>query len=263
MLITKLKQNSKRALSRSHAILGTFIPNKYVAYRFAGGRIYLNIKESPMMLARALGLYELRKQKVLSSLLRPGGTFIDVGANKGDFSLLAAKLVGRNGRVLSFEPEPTNCQWIAKSVKLNGYDNITLYELALSDTNGRAQLYLGKKSGWHTLVKGQPYRSEGVLKVATRTLDRVLGERTGNSRVDMMKIDVEGAELEVLKGACEMLSKNKDIILLIDVHPQLGVNPKEVCDLLCELDFRICEMRLPFVARAQDDTGLREILACR
>lgn len=72
------------------------------------------------MLSRALGLYEPEKTHELCSLLRPGMTFIDVGANKGDFTLLAAKCVGETGRVIAFEPAPENCKWIRESIAANG-----------------------------------------------------------------------------------------------------------------------------------------------
>jgi FkbM family methyltransferase len=79
-----------------------------------------------------------------------------VGGNKGDFALLAAKLAGENGKVVCIEPEPTNHGWIRRSIELNGYKNIHLSNLALSDRDGECTLYLGTKSGSHTLVSGAP-----------------------------------------------------------------------------------------------------------
>jgi FkbM family methyltransferase len=100
-----------------------------------------------MMRARALGCCEFKKMNLVRNWLKPGATFVDVGSNKGDFTLLAAKVAGSDGKVLSFEPEPNNCYWIRKSIEANGYENIKLHDVALSAANGTASLYLGAKSG--------------------------------------------------------------------------------------------------------------------
>ncbi|MDA1051696.1 MAG: hypothetical protein O3C40_14600 [Planctomycetota bacterium] len=84
---------------------------------YLGGKIFLDIDESPMMRARVEGTYEPLKTRALQSLLTPGMTFVDVGTNKGYFALLAAKLLRGTGRVLVFEPEPWNCQCIRRSVR--------------------------------------------------------------------------------------------------------------------------------------------------
>lgn len=215
-----------------------------------------------MMLARALGVFELGETEAISSLLRRGMTFVDVGANKGDFSLLGSALVGATGKVLSFEPEPNNCYWIRRSIELNGYNNIQLFELALGDTNGDAQLYLARKSGWHTLIPHQRGRDAGTLTVKKRTLDACLQE-IHLDQVDMIKVDVEGAELQVLRGARRTLCNNRQIVLLVDVHPQMGVNPKDVCDLLLELGFSIYELKYPFDKPVERYEGLRELLVYR
>ncbi len=150
-------------LLNHHERWSPFLPSFYYPYRFTGGRIFLDITESRMMLARAIGRYEPNKHHAFQHFLRPGDYCIDVGANKGDFSLLAAKLVGPEGQVLTFEPESHNCRWIRKSIRINGYCNINLFEIALSHENGNAQLHLGEKSGWHSLVSGQAGRGQGVI----------------------------------------------------------------------------------------------------
>lgn len=90
------------------------------------------------MLARALGLYEPEKTRAVQALLKLGETFVDVGGNKGDFALLAAKITGENGKVVCIEPEPTNLSWIRRSIDLNGYKNIQLCNLALTTMASRS-----------------------------------------------------------------------------------------------------------------------------
>lgn len=167
---------------------------------YIGGKIFLDVDESPMMRARIEGTYEPFKTQMLRRLLAPGMTYVDVGTNKGYFALLAARLLSGTGHVLAFEPEPENCACIRQSLQANRYTNVQLLELALGDRDDRALLYLGQKSGWHTLLPGLPQRTEGAIEVRRRRLDAVL-EELGTQRIDVMKIDVEGAELRVLVGA--------------------------------------------------------------
>jgi FkbM family methyltransferase len=195
--------------------------------------IYLNPRESMMMLERIFGFYEPEKFEALRSVLKPGGVFVDIGGNKGDFALYAARLVGPNGKVFCFEPEPANVQWIRRSVELNHYSQVVVYEAAVGDYDGHASLHLGTKSGYHTLLSGYPDRDFGTIKVPIHRLDTVLRDE---KHIDAIKIDVEGAELQVLSGAQNILKSSPDIVLLVDLHLQLGVNPREVIRFLSSLD---------------------------
>ncbi len=250
----------KTILQRSYPIISK-IPSFYFPYRFSGGRIYLDITESPMMLDRALGRYEVSKHKAIAAFLKEKSTFIDVGANKGDFSLLAAKIVGHEGTIFSIEPEPSNCEWIRKSIALNRYPNIQLHQMALSDHDGLAQLYLGENSGFHTLISGLRKRDRGSIPVPVRTLDHLLEEVGFNQPVHMVKIDVEGAEMQVLKGATGTLSHNDDLTILMDIHPHLGVKSEEVCAYLTDKGFSVFHERPPFSTPVTDTSKLTSIVA--
>ncbi len=230
-------RKARRLGSYGLRAISAVAPDRYRPYRFAGGRIYLNLHESEMMVQRAIGQYEVPKRRLIERLLRPGMTFADVGANKGDFTLIAARLVGDRGAVFSFEPEPTNFQWLERSIELNRYRNVRAYLLALSDAEGSVQLHLGPRSGWHTLVPGI-YSDFGARTVLTRTLDSVLRE-IARPGIDMIKIDVEGWELPVLRGALDTLRSSERAIVLLDLHPQLGADIREIGSLLRSLGFRL------------------------
>jgi FkbM family methyltransferase len=208
------------------------VDEQYRPYRFAGGLIYLDLDESPAMRQRIEGTYESAKVAAIEQLLKPGMTFVDAGSNKGDFALIAARAMGDRGRVLAFEPAPDNCRWIRASIELNGYESITLFELALSDADGRVPLYLGKWSGFHSILpRRNPRRPLPAVEVQTRTLDSVLAD-SGDPHVDVIKIDVEGAELQVLHGAERMLADSRLIAVFVELHPGYGVDAAEVGDLL-------------------------------
>ncbi len=210
---------------------------KYKKYSVHGYYIYLNISESMMMFARTLERYETTKFTFLKRYLKPGMVFVDVGANKGDFSLLAAKCVGPAGRVIAFEPEPGNCSWIRKSIDANNFTNVVLNETALSDRTGAANLYLGRKSGWHTLKQGMTDRGEGVISVSSCKLDDVLDDHC-----EVMKIDVEGAEAEVIGGAIRTVRRDRPVILM-DLHPQLGADVEAIHRTFAQESYVLFDMR--------------------
>jgi FkbM family methyltransferase len=146
--------------------------------------------------------------------LTEGSTFLDIGGNKGDFALFAAAIVGKSGRVVCFEPHPDNASWIRKSVALNGFGNVRVEELALSDRLGEAELNIGGKSGQHSLETRK--RDRGTVTVRTMDLDKYL-RAEGIGRIDAIKIDVEGAEDKVISGALETLQRDRPVMFL-DVH---------------------------------------------
>ena len=224
-------------LSRLHFLL----PDRYFLITYYGGKIYLNLRESPMMMGRALGIYEYFKTRLISETVKEGMTIVDVGVNKGYYSLLGAKLMNDKGRVLSFEPDQDNCLWIRRSIEANRYRSIKLYRLALSDREGQALFYPGKRSGWGSLFfsPGTTAEQEKPLTVKTRRLDEIL-EEVGIDSVDIIKIDVEGAELLVLRGAENIIKKSKNVKLFIDIDTKSSLKEKkELFEFLSNCGFVI------------------------
>jgi FkbM family methyltransferase len=207
--------------------------------RANGSRIFLNLHESPMMIERALGAYEFWTFQLLRKIMRPGMIAIDVGANKGDYSLLFAHLIGDNGRVLSFEPVPDNLEWFHKSIAANGYHSIEIFDTALSSEAGEHAFYLGRKSGWGSLIPGRKgVHSENPLTVEMATLDGVLTSQNIED-VDVVKIDVEGAELAVLQGAIELLRKSRRVNLIVDFDAGSDPQRNALRELLLDNGFQV------------------------
>jgi FkbM family methyltransferase len=145
-----------------------------------------------------LGVYEPKETQLLMSLLKPGMTFVDVGANIGYFSSLASKLVGKDGKVYAFEPSPYAFQRLVKMVESSSVKNIYPLPFALSDSPGTLRLPV-PAPGNHTpslLDKNAP----NTIAVQVETLDHCL-RANGVSRVNLLKVDVEGFELKALAGA--------------------------------------------------------------
>lgn len=202
---------------RVYRLLSRLAADRYEIYRVEGGLIYLNLHESAAMVQRAMSAYEPAKHALIRRHLRPGMTFIDVGANKGDFTLLAARSAGNSGTVISIEPAPENHSILQRSIELNDYTNIRVLQVALSERDGTANLQIGSTSGSHTL--SPEFNGLRTVAVPTRTLDGVVAEQQLGS-VDMIKIDVQGWELAVLRGAEQTLRANPGIILLLDLPKQ-------------------------------------------
>jgi FkbM family methyltransferase len=166
--------------------------------------------------------------------------FVDVGGNKGDFSLIGARVMHDRGTVLCVEPEPGNVHWINRSVTRNRYTSVEVLPVALAATSGTATLHLGEKSGWHSLMTTDGVAVTGEVEVPTARLDDVLGER-GLERVDVIKIDVEGAENQVLDGATNAFSGSHPMTVLLDLHPGRGVDPVATCQRLVDWGFTLQE----------------------
>lgn len=166
---------------------------------FGGARIYV------------YGSTEYFSTALFKELIAPGATVIDVGANLGEYTLIAAKHVGRAGSVLAFEPLPETFALLERSVSENGFDNVRMFQVALSDRDGRATLRLPPSSNSGLASLAAAHDDDG-FEVECMRLDTVL-ERNRAGRVDVMKIDVEGFEHQVIVGACRTLAHDKPMIL--------------------------------------------------
>jgi len=193
--------------------LDKLIPDKHYLVRCPGGKIYLNLREAISERAKFIGYYEYQKTNLFKKIVKPGMTILDIGTNKGYYSLLSAKIMDDKGEILSFEPHPENCYWIKKSISVNGYKSIKLFQIALFNKNGEMRLFEGAKSGHHSLVRNKDL---GSITIQTKKLDAILAEEK-IIKVDLIKIDVEGAEIQVLDGANKLLAKQSPK-LLIDIH---------------------------------------------
>jgi FkbM family methyltransferase len=150
--------------------------------------------------------------------VRPGAVVFDVGANIGAYALLFAQWVGPRGRVFAFEPSPPSRTGLERHLQLNDVeDRVEIVPAAVCDRSGHATFHLdrfGGMSGLHT----SPDLAPTALNVETTTLDRFCEER--GVKPDVVKIDVEGAELEVLRGARSTLS-SPDVIAFVEFHPSV------------------------------------------
>lgn len=156
-----------------------------------------------------------------SSLFRehvaPGNVVFDVGANVGFYSLTAASMVGPSGRVVAFEPGPKTSARLRENAALNGFANLVVVEVAVSDKPGVLHLHLGEDSEANSLYDAGP-AATGSVEVSVLTLD-AYAEAEGIARVDLLKIDAEGAEVGIIRGARRILTGPDAPPVIVEANP--------------------------------------------
>lgn len=169
--------------------------------------------------------YEPATSRLFLSILKPGDTFIDIGAHIGYFSMLAAAAVGDTGEVISFEPSPDNYRQLVEHVALNGFTNVLPFQLALGTDERVTALHLNADNdGGHALwnvglhpANHLSRQEPRVHPVYVARLDRVLRGRPMRS-VKAIKIDVEGSEVLALTGAAETIARHQIPFVVAEVN---------------------------------------------
>jgi FkbM family methyltransferase len=187
--------------------------------------------------AALTGLYEAPVQTAVAAELRAGDVVLDVGANIGFLTVLAARMVGPAGRVVAFEPVPGNAQLVRRNAALNRQAQVQVVQAAVSDQEGTATLVLARYVGGAALEGAdRPPDACGELSVPVVTLDGWLAANAGRlpGPVRLVKVDVEGAEAAVLRGADALLRGQRPLVLLeVDAAAAAAAEAKyEACRAL-------------------------------
>jgi len=157
---------------------------------------------------------EIYEDRVYERFFRveEGDIVVDVGANAGIFTLKASKRTGHRGKVFSFEPEAKNYRRLCRNIRINRRSNVIPINAAVSDIDGTADFYVKDVSLQHTLLPETTMTFDThtvkTVRVQTRAISSVL-EEFGLNHIDFLKVDAEGAELEVLKGSIALLSSKR------------------------------------------------------
>lgn len=189
-------------------------------------------------------------QEALAALLRPGCAFYDVGANTGFFSLIAARLVGTGGSVYAFEPVTENAVAVRKNSELNNFTNLKVFEVAVGRCCGSEELLLTDWDGGSTLSTSAVRTSEPVSKRTVRvvSLDEFIPAEHLR-KPDLVKIDVEGVELEVLRGMTKTIAESKPILLYeVDDGKKETFDRrwKELDDYVATFGYRITHLKASY-----------------
>ena len=242
-----------------------------------GSKMYVDVAKEDTAMRRTLEAYSINKvhekntTDLFKNIIKNGDVVVDLGANIGYFTLLSARLVEPKGRIFSFEPEPKNYNYLKKNIELNNYNHAQPFQKAVSDKNGTTKLFIcDYDTGHHTINKQdgiQAYSRGRIVKersidIETVALDNFLKERT--NRVDVIKMDVEGAEMLALSGMDRVLKDNKDIKMIVEFFPllieKMGSDPKEfIRRLIQDYGFSIYIIPEDYAALTSDMKKLNSI----
>ena len=176
------------------------------------------------------GIYEPSIRGVFERLVKPHSVVFDIGAHVGFYTLLASVLVGSEGKVVAFEPLPQNLSYLKEHITINGINNVTVIDAAVANYCGETFFQIAPDSSM-----GRINTSEGDIKITVCTLDHMISSHQITTP-DLIKMDIEGAEMLALEGANALLSEARPTILL-STH---GDDIRErCCDYLVSLGYQL------------------------
>lgn len=232
-ILAYLAARVNRAANAASVYLGD---NTAVTFLETGQRILVDTRSLDIGVhLLTLGIWEPQYTALFRRLVRPGDTVLDLGANHGVYTLLAAMLAGPTGRVHAFEPNPRLARLADLSSRMNGYGGmVTVHRLCAGDANGSTWLVVEDAfSGGGTQNRAG---AEGETAIACRTaiLDDLFDDP--GFLVDVVKIDVEGSEGRALRGMRRLLARSPDVRILMEYAPAMlagsGVTAPEVVAML-------------------------------
>jgi FkbM family methyltransferase len=192
-----------------------------------GHRMHLDAADSLRL--SVFGIHEPEETHWIEANVPVGGVVIDIGANIGYYTLLLARRVGPTGRVYAFEPDPTNFALLRENTTLNGYENVVLEQKAVSNISATATLHQSdSNTGDHRLYQTSDEVRRSIRVESTRLDDYF---RDINTRIDYIKMDIQGAECLTVAGMGQLLSQHPEVIVTSEFWPKglsaAGCDPAE------------------------------------
>jgi FkbM family methyltransferase len=209
--------------------------------RCADKAIFLDLTDTRMLWVLPELLDESSEKRILRALVKPGDTFIDVGANHGTFSVIASELVGAGGMVIAFEPQPRLANLVSQSLAATAKSPFKVHQSGCSDRNGEVSFFIptagSGSAGVFQSFSGRDRHRE--LKIQLTTLDDALSQHTIGGSL-FIKVDVEGSEYATLMGARKTIERFQPAILF-ELNPEssraAGHTSEELIRLLAELGY--------------------------
>lgn len=212
--------------------------------------------------------FEESETALLRGLAKPGMRVIDVGASIGLYTVLLGKLIGPTGHVLSFEPFPPVVNYLKQNIKLNELNNVTVIEKAVAEEEGTLDFHVYPKGCDVYNSLGAANRPEEQIQavqtipVVVTSLDAV-ANKAGIETIDLLKIDVEGAEERVLKGAEKLIRRSPKVQIVMEIYEpsaqQCGCSSARLIKMLSEWGFSMFEIGpggVPICCSAADFSGV-------
>jgi len=244
-----------RALA--HAAIKRMIPARL---NVKGVTLALNRDDAVLCGALALGCYGWYELDFFERMLRPGFSVLDIGANIGLYSAVSAGAVGPAGTVFAIEPDRCNCDFLRRTIGLNGFTNVHITQAAASDSTCPGRLFLSSDNkADHRIFDSADGREH--VPVDLTTIDDFVAAR-GIARVDVVKMDIQGAEPRAFAGMRRTLEANRDVRVVMEFWPwgivQGGGDARGLLADIRAMGFRIYELddRVRRAVEVTDDEAL-------
>jgi len=209
-----------------------------------GERILLNLDDYISQELFFNGIYSMESDliKLFHSILQEGMIVLDIGAHIGYYTLQTAVRVGCRGEVHAFEPVSNTFAYLKKNILLNKFTNVFINRYIVHDHRGSEKIFINDENntGKSSVIKAYGNIDRRVETVECITIDDYVSQK-GLSNIDLVKIDVEGNELSVLKGMKQLLKTQNRLSIIVEIHKghllSQGLNPKYLYNLLKKFDF--------------------------
>jgi len=206
------------------------------------GKMFLHPNDGLRLSIR--GVYDERDAMIVKNNIKKDEIVIDLGAHIGYYSLMMAKLVGRDGKVFAFEPELRNLELLRKNIEINSYSNITIVPKAVSDVDGECSLFIGQESfGANKIFKPKKTDTQKFEESKTKTvrLDDYFKELGFLKKISFIKMDIEGSEICALQGMKNILESNQNLKIFTEINKNAlednNSDFREMLDLLENYNF--------------------------
>ena len=190
--------------------------DRFIMREVLGSKMYLDLVDKG--LSRDLLTYGIREPlatEVMQEILKPGQIVVEIGANIGYYALLEAKTVGEKGKVYCLEPAPENIELLRRNISANGYKNIEVVHGAAGAETKESKLYLSESHNQHAMSAENVRGAVGSTPVQMFSLDDFMKDKPYPT---LVRMDVEGYELDILRGMKKILATGKPLQFFIEVH---------------------------------------------
>ncbi len=190
-------------------VIARFFGMRFIKKRVYDFKMFLDLQDRGI--SRTLLLFgerELEHKAMLEKVLKPGMTVLDVGANIGYYALIELRLIGPSGTLIAVEPSPSNVLLLKRNLAVNGHTSTEVHQAAISDHSGRKQFFLSEMSNlntFHDTGGASLHLSGRTVDVVTLTVPEVMNSR----KPDLIRMDVEGHEVEVLQGLIPAITRGE------------------------------------------------------
>ena len=221
--------------------------------------VVLNPNDPVVSGALNFGVYEKAETKFFQTACHSGMTFLDVGANIGYYTAIAARAVGPNGKVIALEPDPESYKYLKQTIAANAVGNVQAFPFAASDAPATLPLYISHDNRGDNRLY-QPGVDWPKIEVEARPIDALLAENDIET-LDLIKIDVQGYEPKVITGLSETIRRSPKLTLLTEFRPKgirdAGGDARTFLQFLRDLDLTLYELKADGkLTKLKDDDDL-------